>query len=167
MQADLQAALKKALTAPRPDPPRSGPVVVLGVGSDLRSDDGAGPAVARAVAEMGRDGLVGIPAGPAPENATAAVRALAPSHVIIVDAADMDTPPGTVRLLDAADAGGASFATHGLPLSVLADYLRSEIGCAVHLVGIQPATLAFGETLSPVVGAAVRLTVEEIARALG
>ena len=75
--------------------------------------------------------------------------------MIIVDAADMGEPPGTVRVLDPADAEGASFATHGLPLSVLAGYLADEIGCVVVLVGIQPASLAFGEGLSAEVARAV------------
>ncbi len=169
MQAPLLPALKRALAKPprRADAGAAhgagrGPVVVLGVGSELRTDDGAGPAVARAVEDLGLPGLVGFPAGPAPENATGALRDLSPSHVVIVDAADMGEPPGTVRLLDPSDAEGASFATHGLPLSVLAGYLEEEIGCGVLLIGIQPASLGFGESLSPAVEAAVTGLVETL-----
>jgi hydrogenase 3 maturation protease len=167
MQADLPTALKRALTAPRPDRPPTGPVVVLGVGSELRSDDGVGLVVARAVAARGAPGLVGIPAGPAPENSTAEIRGLSPSHVVIVDAADMGELPGTARLLDPADALGASFATHGLPLSVLAGYIASEMGCGVCLVGIQPASLEFGEALSPAVSEAAERVIEAVTAAVG
>ena len=93
-------------------------------------------------------------AGPAPENCTAEIRGRKPSHVIIVDAADMNAPVGTTRLIDPAQVTGAAFATHGLPLGVLAGYLASEIGCAVMLVGIQPGSLEFGESLTPEVAKA-------------
>jgi hydrogenase 3 maturation protease len=93
-------------------------------------------------------------AGPAPENSTAEIRRLAPSHVIMIDAADMQAPAGTTRLIDPATAGGAAFATHGMPLWILARYLRAEIGCAVILIGIQPHSIEFGERLTPQVEAA-------------
>ncbi len=57
---------------------------------------------------------------------------------------------------------GVSFGTHGLPLSVLADYLQTEVGCSVAVIGIQPLHVEFGEALSPPVGRAV----EEAARLL-
>jgi hydrogenase 3 maturation protease len=142
------------------------PVVVLGVGSELRSDDAAGLAVARAVALRRIPGIVGIPAGTAPENSTAELRALNPSHVIIVDAADMGEAPGEVRVIDAGSVGGASFATHGLPLSVLAGYLSSEIGCTVILVGIQAFSVDFGEKISSQVAAGVRMAAQALEDAL-
>ena len=96
-----------------------------------------------------------IAAGPAPENSTAEIRRIAPSHLIIIDAADMEAAPGTTRLIDPSEAGGASFATHGLPLGVLARYLCTEVGCGVLLIGIQPQRLEFGESLSRKVSRAV------------
>lgn len=105
-------------------------------------------------------------AGPAPENLTADIRALSPRFVLIVDAASMAQPPGTVRLVDPANVAGASFGTHGLPLTVLADYLRAETGCAVLIVGIQPATVEYGEELSPAVAAAADAVVELIRAAV-
>ena len=63
---------------------------------------------------------------PAPENFTAEVRRLRPAAVVIVDCAHMDEAPGTLRLIDPREIGGVSFGTHGLPLSVLADYLSKR-----------------------------------------
>ena len=130
-------------------------MVVLGVGSELRSDDGAGIRVAAMVEALHLGGVRTLDGGSAPENCTAEIRLLSPSHVIIVDAAGMGEQPGTVRLLDASAVGGAAFGTHGLPLGVLAAYLEREIGCRVLLVGIQPANVEHGETLSVEVTAAV------------
>jgi hydrogenase 3 maturation protease len=146
----LLQSLRKALESRRPD----ADVVLLGVGSELRSDDAVGLHAARAALRLQIPGLHAIAAGPAPENCTAEIRQLDPSLIVIVDAADMQAPAGTTALIDPAKAGGASFATHGLPLSVLAGYLSSEIGCGVILVGIQPQTLEFGESLTPSVARA-------------
>lgn len=130
-------------------------VAVLGVGSVLRSDDAAGVRVAAALGRRRLPGVDALDGGSAPENCTAELRRISPSHLIIVDCAQMGEAPGAVRLIDAADIGGVSFGTHALPLSVLADYVAREIGCRVTVIGIQPARIEFGEALSPEVSAAV------------
>jgi hydrogenase 3 maturation protease len=140
--------------------------VVLGVGSELRSDDAVGLRAASLLQEMNLAGVRVINGGPAPENTTAEIRALSPSFVFILDAADMGDPPGIIRVLTSAEeagAAGAAFGTHGLPLSVLAGYLRSELGCGVTLVGIQPQSVEYGEALT----AAAEAAAGELAEALG
>ncbi len=173
--ASLRQALEKS-RAERPAGPHAGPaggrpVVVLGVGSVLRSDDAVGIRVAEGVAalikERGLDGLHAIDGGPAPENTTAQIRQISPSLVIIVDAAAIGGPPGTIRVVDPAAVSGSSFGTHGLPLTVLAGYLRAEAGCAVMFVGIQPASVEHGETMSEPVSAAAGELAEALAQCLG
>jgi hydrogenase 3 maturation protease len=166
----LLHALKKALGAEAPpDPAR---LVVLGVGSELRSDDAAGLLVAAALNRIAAapaaaapeaaprhapscTGLHVLEAGPAPENCTAEIRRISPSFLIIVDCAHMDEAPGTLRIFTPSEIAGVSFGTHGLPLSVLAGYLRSETGCAVAILGIQPSNVDFGQTVSASVEASV------------
>jgi hydrogenase maturation protease HycI len=130
-------------------------VVVLGVGSEMRSDDAAGLRVAAAVERAALPGVHVLDAGPAPENCTAEVRRLHPSHLIIVDCAHMGEEPGTLAVFPPSEIAGVSFGTHGLPLSVLAGYLLKEVGCAVAVLGIQPSNVEFGEVISPQVEAAV------------
>lgn len=79
----------------------------------------------------------------------------------------MGAEPGTTRLIDPGAAGGASFATHGLPLGVLAGYLSAETGCTVILVGIQPRSLDFGESLTPAVAEAADALVAALRECLG
>jgi hydrogenase 3 maturation protease len=165
---DLRRALKKALEADRQHRRAGGrPVVVLGVGAELRSDDAAGVRVAAELARMSLPGVRALDGGSAPENCTAEIRKLDPSHLIIVDSAHMGAPPGEVRLIEPADIGGASFGTHSLPLSVLVDYIQREIGCRVAVIGIQPVSLAFGEGMSPEVSAAVQETARILEVCLG
>jgi len=75
---------------------------------------------------------------------------------VIVDAADLGAAPGAITLVPEDRLEGASFGTHQLPLSFLVSYLRSEIGCAVTLVGIQPASVAYGAPRSRAVSRSVR-----------
>jgi hydrogenase 3 maturation protease len=152
-QQHLLPALTRALKAEAPRDARS--VVVLGVGSEMRSDDAAGLRVAAALAAAAPPGVHAIEAGPAPENCTAEIRRLHPSHLLIVDCARMGEEPGTLRVFAPSDIAGVSFGTHGLPLSVLADYLTAETGCTVAILGIEPLDTEFGEILSPRIESAV------------
>ncbi len=107
-----------------------------------------------------------IDGGAAPENFTGPVRRFRPDLVILVDAAQMDDLPGTIRWLDWTQTEGLSASTHTLPPHMLARYLVAETGCALGVIGIQPAQNAFGAPLSPAVEAAVAEIVTTLAAAL-
>lgn len=104
-----------------------------------------------------------IDAGIAPENQTGPIRRFAPDLVVMIDAAQMDEPPGTIRWLDWAETDGLSASTHTLPPYLLAKFLAAETGCAVGLIGIQPAQNGFGAPLSAVMAAAVEAVVNGVA----
>jgi hydrogenase 3 maturation protease len=126
--------------------------MLLGVGNRLSHDDGAGPAVARALHDSD---WMAVDCGTSFENAAGLVARERPDLLVIVDAAHMGSSPGTVLRLavDAQDSMLAS--THGLPLSFVLEHVRSFANSTV-LIGIEPADLSFGEGLSPEVGAATR-----------
>lgn len=147
----------------RADRPSRG--AVLGIGNVLNGDDGAGPAVVgRLQATIPpRPDLLLLNSGIAPENEIGALRRFAPDLVLLLDAAQMDAPPGTVRWVPWELLGGVSASTHSLPLSLLATYLQAELGCQVALLGIQPATNEVGASLSPPVRAAVETVAEALA----
>ncbi len=140
--------------------------MVVGVGSNLRSDDAAGLRVAESLRDQGIPGLRVVLGWTAPENVTGEIRALRPSAVLFVDAADFGSPPGTLRLFDSAEAGGMSSSTHTLPLAIIARFLIEETGCTVHFLGLQPKTVSFGETLSLEAEAGVAEAVRAIRAAL-
>jgi hydrogenase 3 maturation protease len=126
------ARLEKGSQRPR--------VAVLGVGHELNGDDAAGLVITRQLLARAeeRDHLLVIDAGPAPENQTGALRRFGPDLVLLVDAAQMDELPGTVRWLSWQETTGISASTHTLPPYMLAQYLTAEFGCEVALLGIQP-----------------------------
>jgi hydrogenase 3 maturation protease len=123
---------------------------ILGIGQELRGDDALGLEVARCLQRKlsSREDVLVLLAGPAPENFTGALRRFDPQRVILVDAALMGETPGAVRWLDWREATGFSASTHSLPLSALAGYLETELGCTVQILGIQPAENALGAALS-------------------
>ncbi len=149
---------------PPRDPARDGTprVAVLGIGNDLNGDDGAGVAVARAlrVRLSEQDRLLVVDGGHAPENHTGTLRAFAPALVVMVDAAQMHLPPGSIRWLDWQDTSGLSATTHTLPPYMLARFLTLDLGCAVALVGIQPFRAGVDTPLSEGMQAAVAQVVD-------
>jgi hydrogenase 3 maturation protease len=129
------------------------------VGSDLRGDDSAGLVLARRLLSDERfknvsDFLV-LEGGPAPENLTGKLRAFQPELVLFIDAAHMDASPGAIQWipLDAID--GMSASSHSLPLSILAKYITTELGCEVAVLGIQPGQNEIEAEITPAVCAAV------------
>ncbi len=122
---------------------------ILGIGNPLRRDDGVGIWVAEQMRGRGWDV---VSAGPSVENALGIVRRLAPDLLVVVDAAEMGLPPGTVRRLPTAELARMLGSTHALPLSFLLSTVRDRVGEIV-LIGIQPADRSLGEDLSPAVRA--------------
>ncbi len=72
-------------------------------------------------------------------------------------------PPGTITGIAPEKAAGISFTTHALPMSVLCDYLTRETGAVTVLLGIQPASLKFGDPVSEEVRQAAQEVAQELA----
>ena len=143
----------------------------MGIGAELRGDDAAGLRVVALIEESFSKRPPRIPCrtfvgGTAPENVTGAVRALHPSHILFVDAADLGRTPGEFDMIDPEAIGGASFSTHTLPIKVIAQYLVAATGAEVMLVGVQPRSLAYATEMDPAVEEGCRRLVEEICEAL-
>lgn len=122
-------------------------VAVMGIGHELQGDDAAGVLIAKRLQDHigpSEERLI-LCTGPAPESYCGALRRFAPDLTLMIDDAQMDEVPGTVRLIPYQDVTGVGASTHTLPLHILAGYLTSEIGCEVTLLGIQPAQVEFGE----------------------
>jgi hydrogenase 3 maturation protease len=131
------------------------PKLVLTVGNGLMGDDGAGVLLAQMMAEVPVVGWHVLNGGSAPENILHRVRELAPERVLVVDAAEMDMPPGTVcRIQDERLEDPFFMTTHALPLCYLIQTLRTFVP-QVDLLGIQPEVVAFGYPMSPAVKQAV------------
>lgn len=130
--------------------------MVLTVGNSLMGDDGAGPLLAELLEATPATGWAVLDGGATPENVTHIVRAEAPDRVLIVDAADMQLPPGAVCRINEADVTKQFLInTHAIPLDILIASLRETVP-HVTFVGIQPAVVTFWGDISPSVRTAVK-----------
>ncbi|MEM3555426.1 MAG: hydrogenase 3 maturation endopeptidase HyCI [Candidatus Micrarchaeia archaeon] len=130
-----------------------GRVVFIGVGNELRGDDGVGVYIARKLRKKNV-----INAGVAPENFIGKIKRMQPERIVIFDALDFGGKPGEVRVVDARKTEGIKISTHSLPLSF---FCKLFDGVEVYLVGIQPKEREFGASLSKeVVRSADRLIAE-------
>ncbi len=146
-------------------------VAVLGIGSELRADDVAGILVINALQKSWKVNksvkLRTFDGSTAPENVTGEVRAFKPTHLIIVDSADIGETPGAVLLLRADEVGrGISFSTHKIPPKILIDYFAHTLKCEIVIIGIQPKIINFGLPASKAVIASSRSVAESIMEAL-
>jgi hydrogenase 3 maturation protease len=157
---DLKKELQKRLR-------KASRIVLLGVGSELRSDDAAGLLVAKAVAQSKIahsvfSKLKVFLGGTAPENFSGEIKKFNPRQLIIVDSAELNQPAGTVKLIAPDKIGGVSFCTHQLPLKIFIDYLLNSLKCDIIVIGIQPKIIDFGEAVSPPVKKAAKLVAQAI-----
>jgi hydrogenase 3 maturation protease len=143
-------------------------LAVLGVGSELRSDDIAGLLVARRLesAFSGRKELLILEGCTAPENFTGEILRFEASHLVIVDCAELGESPGTVKIFPVEEIGGLSSSTHSLPLSIIIAYLDRYHPSETLVIGIQPKSLAFDGTPSEEALQAASFVAEEIIRAV-
>ena len=130
-------------------------VCILGVGTELCHDDAAGLyCVDQLAAKLGipvgaaTDRVLLVSGGPAPENFSGLIREFHPDLLVVVDAAFLELPAGSIQLLPEEQAAGLSFSTHMLPLPMLISYLKLACNCQTCLVGIQPATTEQGIGMS-------------------
>jgi hydrogenase 3 maturation protease len=124
--------------------------VVLGIGNDMRGDDGLGSLLARELMNLLKDfqHVTVYDTGTVPENFTGAIKEDNPSHIIIIDAVEMDERPGYIRLIAKDEIANYGISTHALPLSFLIRYLESEFAAQIVLLGIQPKNLDLTNEIS-------------------
>jgi hydrogenase 3 maturation protease len=139
-------------------------VVILGIGNEFSGDDSLGFQAARklkrALSNMSRVEVLAV--GVAPENFTGLLRKLSPSHVVLIDAAEMGEIAGKIELIEPHRIEKRMPSTHTMPLYMLAEYLEHELGAKVLILGIQPESLSFGTAVSR----EGRVSVDKLARLL-
>src|ERR1035441_1343482 len=142
-------------------------IVVIGVGNEYRSDDGAGIAVARRLRALFPTGVTILEES---GEGTALMQAWqGAAWVMLVDAVRSGASPGTIHRLDARAAplpmGFFHYSTHAFSVAEAVELARSLDELPAHLIvyGIEGATFAAGVELSPAVEQAVEVVVERIA----
>lgn len=126
-------------------------LIVLGVGNELKSDDGVGPFIIKKLKDekIENDTLLFIDAETVPENFTGKIRKENPTHLIIVDACLMDLQPGDMKIVDKDEFANIGISTHSMSLSFFVRYLEKDTDFKIVFVGIEPETMDWGEKPTP------------------
>ncbi|WP_442920526.1 hydrogenase maturation peptidase HycI [Methanobrevibacter sp.] len=126
-------------------------MIVLGVGNELKSDDGVGPFIIKRLKEenVENSNLLFIDAGTVPENFTGKIRKENPTHLIIVDACLMDSNPGDMKIVDKDEFANIGISTHSMSLSFFVRYLEKDTEIRIIFVGIEPETMDWGVKPTP------------------
>lgn len=135
----------------------SRPVVVLGLGNSLLADDGVG---VQAIAQLAREPAdVPVELVDGGTMNFTLLQYLEDAHaIIVIDAANLDAQPGTVRVFEGEDmdrvvAGSRRNSVHEAGLADLLGMARLK-DCLPErraLITVQPARIDWGETLSAAV----------------
>jgi hydrogenase maturation protease len=171
--AAAPAGLAEGFETPAPSGAAGSACVVLGIGNTLLCDDGVGVHVIRA---LGRDaarfpGVELIDGGTL--SFTLAGTVAAARALVIVDAADLDAPAGTVRVFVGDDmdhrlAHARRSSVHEVSLFDLMaiSRLSGDWPTRRALVAIQPGLVGWGEAPSAAVGEAVPEACRAVSRLL-
>jgi len=140
-------------------------IAILGIGNDLRSDDGLGLYIIEKL-RIDDPRVMIENVGSVPEGFARPLAEFGAERVIMVDAADMRKPPGHIELITKDRIRGINISTHSMPLSFLMMYLEQETGGKTILLGIQPKSIQFGEGLTPEIQEVVDKTINSLERVL-
>lgn len=126
-------------------------LMVLGVGNELKSDDGVGPFIIKKLKQenIENKNMLFIDAGTVPENFTGKIRKENPTHLIIVDACLMDSNPGDMQIVNKYEFANIGISTHSMSLSFFVRYLEKDTEIAIIFVGIEPETMEWGVKPTP------------------
>lgn len=132
-------------------------IAVIGIGNPLWGDDGAGPELLRRLREKweaqelhpdSHGQFIFIDAGDSPEDWLIRVSDLSPDLILVMDAMELHTEPGSMALLESeALPEAVCCSTHRLPLRTLLRLWEAG-GSKTLVLGIQPKDRIFREGLS-------------------
>ena len=111
----------------------------MGIGNELKYDDGVGPFIISKLNNIDLDeDILLINAQTVPENFTGKIRKENPSHIIIIDACLMGLNPGDYKIVNSEEFTNIGISTHSMSLSYFVKFLNQD---NVLFLGIEPQSL--------------------------
>lgn len=131
-------------------------LLFIGVGNVLKRDDGVGVVISRQIKE--RPEVLSLTVEVSIENYIGKINSMEPEEIVIIDCMELGSPPGSYRLLALQDVEDITFNTHNISLGKLADFFEYPS----YVLGIQPESVKFGDSLTPPVENAAKQIVQQI-----
>ncbi len=123
-------------------------LVIIGMGNELRGDDAVGIEVARILKKISKKNLHVFEGYTMPEAFISPACREKPTHVLIIDAAELKEKPGRWRILQREELNEGLFTTHSIPATEMANQLEQKSNAKVAFIGIQPKSRDVGISLS-------------------
>jgi hydrogenase 3 maturation protease len=117
-------------------------ILFVGIGNVLKTDDGVGVYISQRIKQTNRISALTVETGI--ENYIGKINSLNPDILVLIDCVDLKSYPGTYKLLTLNQIQDLTFNTHNISLKHLTDFFKME----VHILGIQPEKIDFGENIS-------------------
>ena len=111
--------------------------LIMCIGNRDGGDDRVGPYIADRL----KDVFTILDCAVVPENYTSVVKKHKPENLIIIDAVEMGLSPGEIRVVPKEKIGVMHISTHGIPISVLINYLSQFVKNIV-FIGVQPKKMS-------------------------
>ena len=111
----------------------------MGIGNELKYDDGVGPYIINKLSKLNlNENILLINAQTVPENFTGKIRKENPSHIILIDACLMGLNQGDYKIVDKDDFADIGISTHSMSLSYFVKFLNND---TILFIGIEPKSL--------------------------
>ena len=108
----------------------------------LKSDDGVGVVISNRIFNRGK--IRSLTVEVSIENYIGKINSLAPERIVLIDAMEIGSGPGSYRIIALEDVEDNTFNTHNISLGRLGEFLPFP----AYVLGIQPLTMEFGDRLS-------------------
>jgi hydrogenase 3 maturation protease len=120
-------------------------ILFAGIGNLLKSDDGTGVYISRNIVNCGNISSLSVEVSI--ENYIGKINMLSPDILVLVDCVEMNSPPGTFKLIPVELIKDLTFNTHNISFKRLKEFFNMP----VYILGIQPEKVDFGENISYIV----------------
>jgi len=117
-------------------------ILFVGIGNLLKRDDGVGVYISNRI--NNRDNIESLTVETSIENYIGKINSLKPDLLVLLDCMELQSDPGTFKLLELNQIQDITFNTHNISLNRLSDFFNMP----VYILGIQPEKIDFGENIS-------------------
>ena len=117
-------------------------ILFVGIGNLLKTDDGVGVYISNKIKKRLNRSSLTVETGI--ENYIGKINTLAPDILVLIDCVELNSVPGTIKLLELSQIQDLTFNTHNISLRRLADFFEMP----VYILAIQPEKIDFGENIS-------------------
>jgi len=124
-------------------------LAILGIGNPLRSDDAVGLELLKHLKGKVPKNVRLLRCEMTPENFLNELERFKPTHVLMIDAGQLQAKPGEARIISPEKIASTLLSTHTLPITILGGILEKDLKAKVMFLAIQPESIEIGEGLMP------------------